>query len=149
MRRVETMLSWASGQPNRITAHIAVLRYSAPKAKYSQRRPLMPDAARPSFFVTLFLIASCVGTLTAQHAPNSNAVYQQLREPLPGSEVITVKNLEIKRDAAVFTFKSGSFTFYLPINGKVTGAVFHGSGHLHITPPTAEERHNLSIVEHV
>jgi hypothetical protein len=30
----------------------------------------------------------------------------------------------------------------------VTGAVFKGEGHLHITPPTAQERHNLSIVRH-
>ena len=28
------------------------------------------------------------------------------------------------------------------------GAVFKGEGHIHITPPNAEERHNLSIVTH-
>ena len=45
-----------------------------------------------------------------------------------------------------FTFHDGTFAFwYGQVNGKVTGAVFKGSGHLHITPPTAEEKHNLSI----
>ncbi len=32
------------------------------------------------------------------------------------------------------------------MNGKVTGAVFKGDGNLHITPPTAEERHSLMIL---
>jgi hypothetical protein len=96
----------------------------------------------------IFLLAACLGTLPAQRAANSNAIYQQLRGLLPGSEVITVKDLELKRDAATFTFSSGSFAFYGQVNGKATGAVFRGEGHLHITPPTAEERHNLSILNH-
>lgn len=83
--------------------------------------------------------------LRAQHPANTNAFYVQLRSLLPGSDVITVKNLVLKRDAATFTFSDGSFAFYGDVNGKVTGAVFRGQGHLHITPPTAEERHNLSL----
>jgi hypothetical protein len=86
--------------------------------------------------------------MNAQHSANSNAAYQQLRGLLPGSEVITVSNLELRRDAATFTFRSGSFAFYGEVNGKVTGAVFKGDGHLHVTPPSAQERHNLSIVNH-
>ena len=44
-------------------------------------------------------------------------------------------------------FAVASFAFYGEVNGKVTGAVFKGEGHLHITPPTAEERHNLSCLQ--
>lgn len=98
-----------------------------------------------SCFAIFFVLSACAATLAAQHAANTNATYQQLRGLLPGSEVITVKDFELKRDAATFTFASGSIAFYGPVNGKVTGAVFRGQGHLHITPPTAEERHNLSI----
>ena len=83
----------------------------------------------------------------AQQA-NTNAFYRQLRGLLPGGEVIQVNNLEINRDAAKFTFRNGSFAFYGDVNGKVTGAVFGGSGHLHISPPTAQERHNLSVTTH-
>jgi hypothetical protein len=103
---------------------------------------------RPSFCVLLLVSAVCIHPLSAQRAPNANAYYQQLRSLLPGGEVITVKDLVLKRDAATFTFRSGSFAFYGQVNGKVTGAVFKGEGHLHITPPTAEERHNLSIQAH-
>jgi len=94
------------------------------------------------------LFAGRLGLAQAQHAGNSNATYQQLRGLLPGGDVILVKDLELRRDAATFTFTRGDFAFYAPVNGKVTGAVFKGKGHLHITPPTAEERHNLSIVAH-
>jgi hypothetical protein len=89
-----------------------------------------------------------VGTARAQRPANANAFYQQLRTLLPGGDVVTVKNLEIRRDAAVFTFRSGSFAFYGEVNGKVTGAVFRGDGHIHVTPANVEERHNLSILTH-
>ncbi|WP_058188003.1 M1 family aminopeptidase [Terracidiphilus gabretensis] len=98
----------------------------------------------------LVLFAAVLGStsLCAQRPPNSNAYYQQLRNLLPGGEVIAVHHLELKRDAAVFTFESGDISFYGEVNGKVTGAVFRGQGHLHLTPPTLEERHNLRILSH-
>lgn len=104
--------------------------------------------ARLSFFIMLLLPAVCIHPLRAQRAPNTNAYYQQLRGLLPGGEAITVKDLVLQRDAATFTFRSGSFAFYAPVKGKVTGAVFKGEGHLHITPPTLEERHNLFLQAH-
>jgi hypothetical protein len=103
---------------------------------------------RPSFFVLLLVFAACISPLSAQRAPNANAYYQQLRGLLPAGEVITIKDFVLQRDAATFTFRSGSVAFYGQVNGKVTGAVFRGEGHLHITPPTPEERHNLSIQAH-
>jgi hypothetical protein len=84
----------------------------------------------------------------AQRPANANVVYQQLRGLMPGNDVITINNLVLRRDAATFTLRQGSIAFYSEVNGKVTGAVFKGEGHFHITPPTAEERHNLSILAH-
>jgi hypothetical protein len=95
---------------------------------------------------TFLTVSSFV--LHAQRAPNANAFYQQLRNLLPGGASITVNNLVLKRDAAVFTFKSGNFAFYGEVNGKVTGAVFKGNGHVHITPPTQQERNNLALFTH-
>src|ERR1700735_1921709 len=108
----------------------------------------MPVRTRLFSLAFIFFLAGCLDTLPAQRLANANAIYQQLRGVLPGSEVITVKDLELKRDAATFTFSSGSFAFYGQVNGKVTGAVFRGEAHLHISPPSAEERHNLSILNH-
>ena len=95
---------------------------------------------------TVLTVSSFV--LHAQKAPNANAFYQQLRGLLPGGASITVNNLALKRDAATFNIKSGSFAFYGEVNGKVTGAVFRGDGHVHITPPTQQERNNLALLTH-
>jgi hypothetical protein len=103
---------------------------------------------RVSYIAILFILIACFGKARAQRPPNANAYYQQLRNLLPGGDVVAVKDLELKRDEAVFTFKSGSFAFYGEVNGKVTGAVFKGEGHLHLTPSSTEERHNLSVLTH-
>ena len=109
----------------------------------------MKVCTRTSACLVLIVLAIFSYALHAQKAPNANAVYQQLRTLLPAGEVIAVNNLSLTRDAAVFTFKSGSFAFYPAVNGKVTGAVFRGEGHLHITPPTLQERNNLALFTHV
>lgn len=88
-----------------------------------------------------------LAVLAGAQQPNTNALYQQLRTLLPGGEVVSVSGLNLQRDAAVFTL-TGNVVFYGEVNGKDTGAVFIGNGHLHITPPTAEERHNLEILNH-
>src|SRR5215472_11755168 len=92
------------------------------------------------------LVGATAPWVCAQQAPNRNAVYQQLRALLPADDTISVNNLELRRDAATFTFTRGDIALYPEVNGKVTGAVFRGAGHVHITPPTAEERHNLMIM---
>jgi hypothetical protein len=100
-------------------------------------------------FVVLVVPFFCLPTLAfADHAGNANAAYQQLRNLLPAGQAVEVKNLEIKRDAATITFRAGSIAFYGQVNGKITGAVFIGDGHFHLTPPNAQERHYVSILTH-
>jgi hypothetical protein len=106
----------------------------------------MPIRSR-ALSICLLLVICCTG-MHAQHSANANVIYQQLRGLLPGSDVITVNNLEIRRDAATFTLRNGNIAFFPEVNGKVTGAVFKGYGHIHITPPTAVERHNLTYFNH-
>jgi hypothetical protein len=79
-------------------------------------------------------------------APNSDPVYQQLRNATIGSEAVSVNNLVLKRDAATFTFKQGTFSFLSPVNGKVTGAVFNGDGEMQLTPPIQSEEQSLAIL---
>jgi hypothetical protein len=104
---------------------------------------------RSSRVVYAFVFALCavfgIPSLGAEHPANGNAAYHQLRDLMPGDDVVAVKDFALRRDAATFTFRSGSFAFYGPVNGRITGAVFRGDGHIHITPPIAAERHNLAI----
>jgi hypothetical protein len=98
--------------------------------------------------VIAIVLLSCIEPLHGQQVANTNSTYHDLRTLSPGSEVITVNNLEMHRDAATFTFSHGNFAFYGEVNGKVTGAVFKGEGHVHIKPPTAEERRSLALFNH-
>jgi hypothetical protein len=119
-------------------------------------KPIHPETLvllrlRGSFLLpvlSLALVASIATPLEAQRPPNSNPYYQQLRNLLPGGEVIQLSNFELRRDAATFTFSRGEVAFFGEVNGKVTGAVFEGAGHLRLAPPTAEEQHNLAILNH-
>lgn len=81
---------------------------------------------------------------------NTDPIYQELRQ-LGKSETdfagpfATVSNLVVKRDAAVFTLKSGEIYFASPVADRVTAAVFIGDGELTLTPPTPIEKHSLAI----
>jgi len=82
----------------------------------------------------------------APTAPNSDPTYQQLRQSQLGDVTVAVHDLVLQRDAGTFTFRSGTFSFLAPVNGKVTGAVFLGEGTFTLVPPTASEKHSLSLL---
>jgi len=80
---------------------------------------------------------------------NTDTNYQQLRQQAKGSgdfggPFATVNNLVIKRDAGVFTLKSGEIYFTPAVKDRTFGAVFFGEGELSLTPPTEIEKHTLS-----
>jgi len=78
--------------------------------------------------------------------PNSDTTYQQLRNISLGSEAVTVKDFDLKRDAATFHLHSGTVCFVAPVNSKVTGAVFVGEGTLILDPPIPSEKSSLKLL---
>jgi hypothetical protein len=64
---------------------------------------------------------------------NSDPNYLALRGGALHS-VYRVNNLVLTRDAATFTFRSGSFSFLPPVLGKVTTGVFIGEGNFRLKP---------------
>jgi hypothetical protein len=80
---------------------------------------------------------------------NQDPVYQSLRqlgkgEDFTGSYAV-VNNLTLKRDAGIFTLKSGELYFITPVENRVTAAVFIGDGELSLTPPTEVEKNSIKI----
>ncbi len=84
--------------------------------------------------------------VAAGQQPNSDPTYQQLRNVGLSGEVAAASNLVLKRDVGTFTFRSGTFSFLAPVNGKVTGAVFVGEGSFSLTPPLEMEKRSLAIL---
>jgi hypothetical protein len=109
-------------------------------------------------FLLFFLLGPCssgqelsprpqqAAPVPAPAAPNSDPIYQQLRQSRLGDATFAVHDLVLQRDAGTFTFRSGTFSFLAPVNGKVTGAVFLGDGSFTLVPPTASEKHSLSLL---
>jgi len=73
---------------------------------------------------------------------NTNAIYKSLRSIGTG-DLLAVRDVVLKRDAATFTL-TGTLTFLAPVNGKVTGAVFFGTGTLELIPPIEVERKSIA-----
>lgn len=82
----------------------------------------------------------------ATNLPNSHPVYRQLRTINIGSESAAVTNFVLKRDAGRFSFKTGTFYFLAPVEGKVTGAVFLGEGSFTLEPPNESERRSVRLL---
>jgi hypothetical protein len=84
--------------------------------------------------------------LEAAKAANGDAVYRALRERMVNGPAFAVKDLTLRRDAGVFTLRSGTIYLFGETGGRVTGAVFEGEGSLHVEPPSAMERRQLKAV---
>jgi len=96
--------------------------------------------------VVCLLASGQAQTTPTASGPNSDPVYQQLRNISLGGESVTVKDFALKRDAATFHLHSGTVCFVAPVQGKVTGAVFVGNGNLILDPPIPIERSSLKLL---
>ncbi len=90
------------------------------------------------------------GVTVSTTKANADPVYQQLRQIGKNEGDFTgpfasVNNLVLKRDENVFTLRSGEMYFASPVEGRVTAAVFIGDGEMTLVPPTAIEKHSLSL----
>ncbi len=73
------------------------------------------------------------------------ALYQALNDlKLDATHVYSVKDLTFRRDAFRFGLTEGSLAFFQPIDGRITGAVFFGRGHIAGSPRDPGERRSLS-----
>jgi hypothetical protein len=97
-------------------------------------------------FVCLLTVSTANPQTASPSAPNSDPIYQQLRNIGLGSEAVTVNNLELKKDAATFHLNSGTVCFVAPVQGKVTGAVFVGEGSMVLDPPIPIEHSSLKLL---
>jgi hypothetical protein len=99
-------------------------------------------------FTILFAFAgkAAAAQAAASAGTDPQAIWNALAKPAfdPG-KVATVNNLEIVRDRIRITLESGSLHFTQPVNGIVTGAVFHGSGRIRVSPPNQYESQQLTL----
>ncbi len=93
-----------------------------------------------ALFLPAILAAQAVSPLA-----NTDANYHALRTAAP-QETYRVENIELKRDAATITLRTGSITFLTPVLGHVTMAVFSGEGRFQLKPAIPIEEAHLNKV---
>ena len=87
----------------------------------------------------LFTVASKTGT--AADAEQTIAQLSKIR--LDRAQVYSVRDITLDRDVFSITLNRGTIAFTEAIDGKVTGAVFLGSGDILAIPPDSVEKRQL------
>jgi hypothetical protein len=88
--------------------------------------------------LALCFAQAIVGQELALQGDGAAGLYSQLRAFSLGPDSATVENLVLERDRVVMTFVQGTFYFPAPVQGKVRGAVFVGTGKFHSDVPPLE-----------
>jgi hypothetical protein len=119
-------------------------------ASLEQIKVIDGSVATANFKLEIAEVEVNLDVKTGGPKPNSDPVYQQVRNQSRDAGAFagayaTVNNLVLKRDAAVFTLRSGEVYFLPPVEGRVTGAVFIGSGEIVLTPPIDVEKNAIAI----
>jgi hypothetical protein len=82
---------------------------------------------------------------TSVESTSPKQIYELLQAVrVDGANVYPVRDLTLRRDGVTFTFVDGQFAFLQPVEGRITGAVFSGRGHVFAVPPDPEERASIA-----
>lgn len=98
----------------------------------------------PELFVLLAVLA-LPSLVVAQEdsAADGKNLYDQIKSVSLSGSSVSVKGLVLERDRVQMTF-DGTFYFALPVRGRITAAVFIGTGQFKATvPPSEFERDNV------
>jgi len=78
--------------------------------------------------------------------PDPSGIVAQLSDlHLSYEDTYRVRDLTIRRDVLSVSFTRGVLAFLEPVNGRVTGAVFVGSGEVLAIPPDDVERRQMNL----
>jgi hypothetical protein len=95
------------------------------------------------FVIAPWLVPAILGAQAVSPLANSDANYHALRNAAP-QETYRVENIELRRDVATITLRSGELTFLPPVLGRVAMAVFSGEGRFQLKPAIPIEEAHLN-----
>jgi len=92
----------------------------------------------------LVLLHSFVRADTPPPRANNDPAYAALRTVTVATGQAFAENVVLKRDIATITLKKGTVYFLIPVEGRVTGAVFLGEGEIRVEPVAPSEKLNVA-----
>jgi hypothetical protein len=90
------------------------------------------------------LIAVSAALFQGSTPGEADAILAQLSKiRLDKKQIHTIRDVTLRRDVLSIAFNRGTIAFLEPVQGKVTGAVFIGSGEIVAIPPNAVEKQQI------
>ena len=89
------------------------------------------------------LLVVFAGSSQFQPSETDEILAQLAKIRLDKKQIYNIRDITIRRDTASISFNRGTIAFLEPIKGKVTGAVFIGSGEIVALPPDAVEKQQI------
>ncbi|MEI6089509.1 MAG: hypothetical protein WCR42_03580 [bacterium] len=101
-------------------------------------------SSRMMVIITFLLATLCLNSKPYEKYEDMLNDFKNLS--IDESKVYTVSDFKLTREDAVFNFKSGTFYFCKPINGRSMGVVFIGDATFDFSPPTKAEVRQLERI---
>ncbi len=123
---------------------ILIAMFFCTPAAIAQSGVAQPDAPQ-SFTAQSFEQQTSPAGANVPAAGPAHALYDALNALRVNShEVYSIKNLDLRRDILHITFVEGRLAFLESFQGKITGAVFSGRGHILGVPREPSEKESLA-----
>jgi hypothetical protein len=96
------------------------------------------------FFALLCLLAPAAFP-DAERSPHElyDAIKALRVDPSNVYRISPANHIQLRRGEAVLSFEEGAFTFFSPLDGQITGAVFSGRGHALAVPRDPVEKQQM------
>ena len=92
----------------------------------------------------LGLLIAVFASFSSMKSGETDQILDQLSKiRLDKKQIYNIRDITLRRDVASISFKRGTIAFLEPVQGKVTGAVFIGSGEIVAIPPDAVEKQQV------
>ncbi len=94
--------------------------------------------------VVIGLLIAMFGAVFQSSTPGADEILTQLSKiRLDKKQLYNVRDITLRRDALTIALNRGVIAFLEPVQGKVTGAVFIGSGEIVTIPPDPIEKQQI------
>jgi len=94
--------------------------------------------------VAIGLFMAVFGLFQSPPLPDADEILNQLSKiQIDKKQIRSVRDITIRRDVLTIALNRGVIAFLQPVQGKVTGAVFIGSGEIVAIPPDSVEKQQI------
>jgi hypothetical protein len=98
-----------------------------------------------AIFIALWCFATPAVSAASERSPHEwyDAIKALRIDPTKVYRLAPANHIQLRRGDAVLSFEEGTLTFFSPLDGQITGAVFSGRGHVLAAPREPVEKQQM------